>query len=393
MNPEAAYISLSSSSGSIAAEDSTLIEVYLDRAAAPSDTLDIVSSLYMTGAGAQADTVKVHVSNYDSPLWQLDFRIVDAEYCRATGKIVAVSADPSQFHLIDPAAQTIETVDLALPPTTVAIRFDGAYAIVGHDAMLTYIDAASVQIEKTLSLTINALDVILPSNGWAYVFPKRDQWSRIKCVELATGLEIDHVGYSIYAGTRARLHPSEDYIYGADNGLSPSDFEKYDIRDDTLHLMYDSPYHGDYSFSGDIWISDDGLRLFARSSNVFRSSEIRENDMLYAGNLAGVSSLVWAEQSTVAGRVYILGAGGSYWDPLPTQLYVYGSEYLAYRGKMSLPKYVVPSGEGGGLFDALGQYVFVDEAGEYIYVLTQADAESGLLYEWGVVTLSVSESP
>ena len=72
----------------------------------------------------------------------------------------------------------------------------------------------------------------MANNKWAYVFPKDDQWEYVRCINLniSTDNEANSTGGSMYAGTKGRLHPSGKFIYGADNGLSPSDIEKYDIQ-------------------------------------------------------------------------------------------------------------------------------------------------------------------
>ncbi len=388
------YLSSLSASGTIGTGEIDSIKLIIDRSALQSDTLPSETFVRVLLDNNRVDSIPVWIYNYNPNLWTLDFRIVDAEYCRAIDKIIAISSDPNKLHLIDPINNSIQSLDLVLPPNCVTIRFDGNYAVVGHDGLITYVDVTNWQIVKTLPVTANALDIVLPSNGWVYVFPKTDQWERIRCVEIASGLEIPHVGRSIYAGTVAKLHPSEEFIYGADNGLSPSDFEKYDIRTDTLTYLYDSPYHGDYSFSGNIWISDDGLRLFARSSNVFRASSVLADDMIYNGNLAGVTRIAWAEHSSLANYVMVLGETGSWWDPINTELYAYGDEFLAYKGKVSLPKYLLQVAEFGGvLYKAQGRFVFANNAGTELYVLAKADEASGLLYDWSIITIQVSDLP
>jgi hypothetical protein len=384
------FVSCSPSSGNLARDSSIDITMIVDRTGLPSDTLPARFSMYLSDGGGKTDTLTVYVYNYTPDRWSIPFRIVDAEYSRDLGKIAVVSTDPSQFHLLDPETNSIQSIDLVLPPNCVAIRFDGAFAIVGHNALVTYIDLSSMQVLHTWAVATDAIDIILPSNGWAYVFPRTDQWTRIHCIELATGLDLTHIGYSARAGTLARLHPSEEYIYGADNGLSPSDFEKYDIRTDTLILMYDSPYHGDYAFSGNVWISDDGMNLFARSSNVFTSSETRSLDMIYDGNLAGISRVTWAEHSSAAGRVYVLGSSGYYGT---VQLYAYEADYFAYMGMINLPKFVVPSAEGGELLPTMGKFVFANAAGTELYVLATGQQDSGFENTWAVIKLLTADQP
>lgn len=321
------------------------------------------------------------------PIHGLSFRVVDAEYNAATGKIVAVSANPSRLHVVDPVTKEIQSVDLAQVPTSVAVQPDGQYAAVGHDAWISYVNLATRAVTKVYAVTADVIDIVLPGNGYVYAFPRVDQWVQIHTIALASGTETK--GGSIRAGTLVRLHPSGKYIYGANNGLSPSDFEKYDIRSGTAAVMYDSPYHGDYAFNGNVWVSEDGLRLFARSGNAFRSSEVKAEDMVYAGKLSGMSVVEWVTQSTAAARVYALPGAG--WDgPAASELRVYGSDYLAFRGATPLPSFVVPT---VGAFASRGRFVFSSTDGTKVYVLVQADGASGLSQDWGWVVYPAAELP
>ena len=85
-----------------------------------------------------------------------------------------------------------------------------------------------------------------------FQYGKSNSINRSPCISLATGEETTSSGYSIYAGTVAKLHPGGKAMYGADNGISPSDIEKYDIQSGTASVLYDSPYHGDYAMCGDL---------------------------------------------------------------------------------------------------------------------------------------------
>ena len=246
---------------------------------------------------------------------------------------------------------------------------------------------ATLAVTRVYAVSADVIDVILPGNGYVYAFPRVDQWESIRTIALATGAETNSGSSSIYAGTRARLHPSGKYIYGADNGISPSDFEKYDIRSGTATVMYDSPYHGDYAFGGDVWASEDGLRLFARSGNVFRSSEVKAEDMLYAGKLSGMTTVQWVTESSAAERVFAVP--GASWDtPGASELRVYGREFLALQVAVPLPRFQVP---GVGAFRSGGRFVFVSKDGTKAYVLLQADGASGMAQDWGWAVYPVAE--
>ena len=124
-----------------------------------------------------------------------------------------------------------------------SLSLDGIYATVGHDAWVSYINLSRVTLEKTFAVSTDVLDVVLAGNGYVYAFPRTDQWERIRCISIATEVETQSTGNFIYAGTLAKLHPDGDAIFGADNGLSPSDIEKFSIANGTAEYLYDSPYH------------------------------------------------------------------------------------------------------------------------------------------------------
>jgi hypothetical protein len=325
-----------------------------------------------------------------APIYGLTHRVVDAEYNAATNRIITISANPSRLHIIDPETRNVQTIDLPQVPNAVSVRADGLYAAVGHDAWVSYVNLTTRQVERVYPVTTDVLDLVLANNGWVYAFPRRDQWVSIHSLQLSTGTEYTNGGL-LYAGTLAKMHPSGKYIYGANNGLSPSDLEKYDIRSGAAARMYDSPYHGDYAFNGDLWISEDGLRLFARSGNVFRSSEVAAEDMRYAGSLQGMTSVAWVTQSTAAGRVFALP--GTYFGSetsAPSELRVYDSAFLAYRGALPLPQFVAP---GVGSFRSEGRFVFSTTSGQRVYVLVKADNASGLAQDWGFVIYNLAELP
>jgi chitinase len=378
-------VTLSPASGVVAIEDSVRITVTVDRNVVT--TYGVVDSVRIGSDADVSPVVPLELSRWTRPS-VLDHRVVDAEYSRATDRIVTVSASPARLSIIDPATLSVQHVDLGLPPTAVSIAPDGQSAAVGHDGNVSYVDLAGASVVAVHPVTTDAIDVVLAGNGYVYVFPRTDQWESIRAIELATGTETDSGGWSIYAGTVARLHPSGDHMYGADRGLSPSDFEKYDIQSGTPSVLYDSPYHGDYSFGGDIWISDDGARLFARSGNVFRSSTVQADDMLYAGSLEGIDYAYWVEHSTAAGRILAI-EGDWRGTTLAGEVRVFDTAFLNPLGVVAFPAIEA----GGGAWGADGHFVFAQADGQRFHVLVKADPASGMAMDWALVSVQTDALP
>jgi chitinase len=333
---------------------------------------------------SEADTITIIVNSDYSDFNMLQFRVVDAEYSEEMEKIIMISSGPNKLHIYDPVTHTDSTVALPLTPTCVSVGPDGTHAAVGYNAWVSYVDLSTATIEKTITVTTDALDVVLAGNGYIYVFPRVDQWEHVRCINIDTEEETLQTGNQIYAGTKAKLHPNGNAIYGANNGLSPSDIEKYSITGGTASYLYDSPYHGDYAMSGDLWMSKDGLRIFTRGGNVFRSSNLEDQDMLYNGSLSEVTMVKHLDHCSTSGKVAVIPDNTYLTEDADLELQIYNYEYLSYEKSITLPCFI----NNGNSYPGHGSFVFIKNDGSSYFVIVTADESSGMLYDQAVVTYS-----
>jgi hypothetical protein len=332
------------------------------------------------------DPVRLTAVNVgDSFLLQLRYPVTDAEYSDTLERIVSVSAVESRLYIFDTVDYHQTWLDLPLVPTSVSVSPDGLYAAVGHNGWISYVDLLANKLVDTISVSTDVFDIVLDGRGYAHAFPRINQWERIRSVEIATGIETLHTGNSVYAGTRARLHPGGDAIYGADNGLSPSDIEKYDVSVSPLQYLTDSPYHGDYAMCGDLWISEDGLRIFTRCGNVFRASSDPGLDMTYNGSMtSGAERLLSVTSSAEAGLIAAIIEDGSYSAPDPTadtRVQFYDHSFLVDDGN---PVTLNAFAHHGNTYDAHGRWVFFNSDGSHFFGIVQADPSSGLVEDFGI---------
>lgn len=214
--------------------------------------------------------------------------VVDAEFSKSLNALVMVSSWPQNvLRVRDEATGSEKTLALNKPPRAVSLSPDGSKAAIGHDALITYVDltqlgAVGAPAPKLLNLSAVAGDLVLDGRGKVHVFPAVDQWINVHTVDVATNTETK-VWTFTYAGSRARLHPAGDKVYSANNGLSPSDIQAYDVSVSPLVSLGDSPYHGDYAMCGNLWFSEDGATIYTACGNAFRSSTVAGQDMVYAG--------------------------------------------------------------------------------------------------------------
>lgn len=354
--------------------------------ATPSFTPDVDGSYQIkltVSDGSLSTSVTVTVASYRH-IAMLSFRVIDAEYSSALDAIIMVGASPSALYVYHADTDAVQTVALPTAPTAVSVSPDGLSAAVGHNAYLSLVNLSTATVSKTVAVSADVLDVVLAGNGYAYAFPRVDQWEYIRCINLSTGAETLSTGNQIYAGTLAKLASDGVSIYGADNGLSPDNLEKYDISGGTAKYAYPSPYWGDYPMCGNLWMSGDGQRIFTRCGNVFRSSSVQTEDMVYNGALSNVSHIQHLDHSVGAGKVLAIPGVQTYTGSptADTDLQIYDYAYLGYLQTTHLPSFITPT----GVFDGHGRFVFANKAATNYYVVLQADSTSGLLNDYGVVT-------
>jgi hypothetical protein len=313
----------------------------------------------------------------------LDYQVVDAEYSAALDTVVMVASNPNRLYLFDTSTQTQTQVDLPYAPTAVSVSPDGLYAAVGHDSYASYVDLSTESVVDTYPVSTNVLDIVLDGNGYIHAFPAADQWENIRTIEIATGTETLHTGLSIYAGTRARLHPGGTWIYGADNGLSPSDIEKYDISSIPVTYLYDSPYHGDYDMCGDLWFSEDGLKIFTKCGNVFNATADALTDMTYYGTLENITRTRSVTHSTEAGLIAAIPYSLSD-ETIDTSLSLFNDDTLTLNSSVSLPEVTVDATS----YPSHGRFVFFSDDGSRYSMIIQTDPASGSSYDYGVVSFA-----
>ncbi|ABC81974.1 PKD domain-containing protein [Anaeromyxobacter dehalogenans] len=326
-------------------------------------------------ASAAADTVQVTVHQ---KVWMLGHAVADAEYSRALDRIVAVGG--SRLYVADPVAGAEVTVTLPKAALAVSVSPDGHYAAVGHDAAVSYVKLdAPPAVVGTFATSVVPSDVVLAGNGWIYVFPTA--WDQIHGIRISTGVDTPSTGWSPFDGTKAKLHPGGAALYGADNFVSPADIRKFSISGGAASFLYDSPYHGDYAMCGDLWITEDGLRIVTACGNTFHSNTTQGStagsDMTYAGALEGTGQVKWADHSLAAGQILVV-PGLPSWPANPaadTELRLFGQDYLALQEVIPLTRV----GVGGKGFVSHGRFAFFSADATRRIALVQVDATSGLL--------------
>ncbi len=323
-----------------------------------------------------------------SHIRSLPHDVIDAEYSKALDAIVMVSSYPSNaLYVYDINSNTETQLLLAKPPAAVSVGPDGLHAAVGHDALITYVDLTKIgqagEDPKTiLNVSAVVFDIVLDGRGYVHAFPLVNDWLKIHSVEVATNTE--KIGAeSFFQQEHARLHPTGDYIYGANDGLTTDDIEKFDVRTVPTVWLYESPYFGEYSICGDLWFSENGASIYTACGNVFRSSTVKANDMLYAGYLkfsntynylyGPKNQILSLSQSDTQKEIAVVESAKYYcilYQPVVcsfTHLNLYESDFLNQTAVYSF----APMEVNGILYGQVGLFVFHSADGSRKFTISK----------------------
>jgi len=340
-----------------------------------------VSTTFSVGTAPEPGVAPLVVSSRVA----LPHNVIDAEFSKALGKIVMVGNYPANaLYVYDVANGTEQQQPLNRIPTAVSISPDGMTAAVGHDALITVVDLATVgqpgaPAPVILNVSADVFDIVLDGNGYVHALPRIDQWVNVHTVHIATNTETLSTGPSLRAGSHGRLHPAGEYIYAANNGVSPDDIEKWDIRQGTAVYAYDSPYHGDYGMCGSLWFNEPGTTIYTACGNTFRSNEVQALDMVYAGRLqlSPSSTYGWRilslSQSAALAEIALIeqewypcvGVPGS--SPCYVHLAFYESDFLNRLSVYSLG----PVSVNNVAYAQRGLFVFHDAVGTNKYLVSR----------------------
>jgi hypothetical protein len=162
---------------------------------------------------------------------------------------------------------------------------DPYWFIEDQKGFIAAIDATAPGDPTPIAIPLDPWQIVADGEGHAFASGASGQWTGLVSVDISTPGSAPSVMMNIDDGTNIRIHPDHTRIYGADNGLSPSDIERYDVIDGALQYAYDSPYHGDYEMCGDLRIHPAGKTIYTACGNVFLATNAQTSDMTFAGSM------------------------------------------------------------------------------------------------------------
>jgi hypothetical protein len=269
----------------------------------------------------------------------LTYQPLYSRFSKALNKVVIVSTNPNQLHLVDPSAGTDVAISLPSAVKALSLSADGQLAGVLHEGNVSLVDLAGAALLHTSTTGGSQTEVFTANSGVLFVTGQTGgQWvsPAISAINGRTGVTIGTGGgfASIYGVTRGVMSESLGRLFTLSDGLSPSQVYWTGVDASTGSFTGSngqSPYWGDYSMANPMWLSGDESLLFTAAGTYFRTS-----NLTYAGTLGG--PMISVSHSASAAEAVALASNASYWGA-PTQ---YPAALKRFTGSLLLPASDVP---------------------------------------------------
>lgn len=388
-------LTLDPTSGVLQSFKSQKINVTINRSKITQDTVYFYIDINFNN---EKKTVVVRVLSFFENKLHLQGNVIDAAYDHKRKKLYYINNNPNQLVEFDPATKKSNILNLSNTPIYISLSSSGNYAAIANDGNATLVNLNSFSVINTFTTGARPYDIILKDSAFVYIFPEVGGHVKVQCIDLQNNYNIlKSNGRSIYEKCKAALHPTQDAIYTADNGVNPADVTKVDVSNDTATVLYDSPYHGDYDLGGDLWITKNGNRLITRGKTVLQTTTTKSTDMIYSGSIQlnipkrlrdgdpisyfGIRSL---DEDSKNDKI-VIAAYNTRGSIAINQVYLHKTSTLQYLQSVNLENFVVPNTASGqyDYYNAEPFFTFFTGYGDEILVLTKGTG-SGLSNPWGL---------
>ncbi len=230
--------------------------------------------IYIESTNPQLTTgilVKLKVENQEPPVDQsnikwFDGTLKDALYCKKTDYLYLLTKSPNSLIVKTPDSDSLYIYPLDKTPNCIDVTSGGDTIVIGYNqAIVDLFNARTIEKIKTYETDCVPFDIVFGDNGWCYLAPEKDQWVKFFSLNLKNGKNYRTDNQMFYEKTIIRKMPGQSILYTWGSGLSIINIENGSANEIIPRWLESS--------GGNIWLSEDGKKLFSSSKTIYRTPE------------------------------------------------------------------------------------------------------------------------
>jgi chitinase len=336
------------------------------------------------GVNEVSKQVTVQVSSSpEHAFYRLPGKVLDAEYSRPLNTLAYIVEGESALHLVELTGFRDRAVPLERQPYRVGLSPDGKQAAVSHSGLVSLVDVNTAQMIDSKYVSWDWGDIVLDGNQRLHTATERGDVGPLVTIDFTENSV--RTFYNVSLGSQLRMHPTEDWIYGASTKTVPSVINKWNLNGLTVASAGSSASGTPVrDVGGNVWISEAGDRLLAASGDVFEASGDPSTDMIYIGTLPDGVTVTWADHSEARGQWAVAVEASSGAPELNGKIAFYDDTTLErafYMEAMDVPA-------GSGRVPAQPVWLFLSMGGQNKLILTDNGGATAGAYTLEVVATS-----
>jgi hypothetical protein len=369
------WLIVSPVSGSLENGNSTTVNISLDYDNINQQQELIGSILLTNNTINDSIDIPVHVSaNAIMPadIKQISGVVTDSEFNTETGTMVICTKMPNSLIIFNTLNNESQTIPLSKTPNCISISEDGLKAVIGYSvSSVSYIDLVNLNIIGEYTVDCIPYDIVLGGNEWSYITPTDNQHEQLRSLNLRTGiLYTGKYATQLYEKTIIKKIHGKPFMVGTRTSVSPNGILIFDVRkgvaSDTI-----SYYH---TSTGNIWISEDGTKLFTGIKYVYN---LPEYDLLFHSNsptlfgrvetnMHGITSFA---ECPSKGYIFI---SSTYLDNSlgsPAMIEQYSLSNLNKINSIKISPVVISENGIKKIYETSPRFIFANKEGSGLYIL------------------------
>lgn len=289
-----------------------------------------------------------------SPL-PLSYRVRSADYSKSLDRMVLLSEEPAELHLVNPQTSEERVVPLRFKGLSVVVDATGNTAAVGHEGWISLVDLVGGAVTREYAVVTDANWIVWGENGFLYVFGLRSGQSVLN-LRLSNGVWTQVESTSNI--THGRLQPGTSALYIGTQRWSTAAGEL---------ALPTQPQNAGVNCPELFWFYEQGDRMLTTCSEIRRVTGNPVDDLSSGGQLAPNSRLRWAEHNRRRRTMAVVGAvSPSPGSSVSDEVRLYGDEQSGLAGRQ-------PFATG-----VRGRYVFWNQSGNAVYALGSPENAFGV---------------
>jgi hypothetical protein len=311
--------------------------------------------------------------------------VTDAWYDKQTDLLYYTTAQPNTFVVYDVKAKTVrQKQTLPKQPNCFSMSENGKKIAVGHNGLITILNAADLSPIRTIEITIPIFDIEWANNEWlAYTESDLNyvQWTRMYWIR-EDGNERSS-SEQIYHNCVIRKMPDSDYILASETMLS-SGVYVFNVKSRNLANNVST-------WMRNFWFMDNGTMAIDSYGKIHRTlyllALLTADGAYYSPvdvvkiNPQANTELLWADYCSATQTLWAISSGSGYYLPADRIYKIETNDYNVME-TLSFDKYYV---HNNSVYNVSAHYIFSTGSGDELIVIKNAISNyDNILNVWSI---------